>query len=355
MPKFTLLSAAEQAANHLYERILSGIWGDEIPGAPTLAVEFGINHVTVIAALQLLEHEGMLVNQGAGRRRKIVLPMGGIKARGMRVALLVFDSPARDVDYIIDLRHLLEESGHVPFFPDKTLEDLGMDVRRVARFVKKTEADAWVVGAASKEVLEWFSAQETPAFALFGIRHGVPIAATGPDKAQPLAEATRRLIALGHRRISFLCRSQHHLPQLGRWVHSFLSELETAGIATGRYNLPDWQESGDGFKRCLDSLFGGPTPPTALILDEAYVFNAGFHHLAKRSLRVPEDVSMICTDHDPTFIWCDPSVAHIRWDYRPVVRRVARWVNNVARGKDDRRQSFTKAEFVEGGTVGRAP
>ena len=48
-------------------------------------------------------------------------------------------------------------------------------------------------------------------------------------------------------------------------------------------------------------------------------------------------------------------VAHIGWDYRPTVRRVIRWVNNTALGKDDRRQSFTKAEFVEGGTIGPVP
>ena len=57
-------------------------------------------------------------------------------------------------------------------------------------------------------------------------------------------------------------------------------------------------------------------------------------------------------DPDPGFEWCRPPVAHIRWDYRPVVRRVVRWTNNVALGKDDRRQSFTKAEFVDGGTIG---
>ncbi|MEJ6645742.1 MAG: hypothetical protein QNL24_00325 [Akkermansiaceae bacterium] len=33
-------------------------------------------------------------------------------------------------------------------------------------------------------------------------------------------------------------------------------------------------------------------------------------------------------------------------------RRTARWAINVARGKDDRCQTLTKAEFVDGGTVG---
>ena len=36
------------------------------------------------------------------------------------------------------------------------------------------------------------------------------------------------------------------------------------------------------------------------------------------------------------------------------MRRVMRWANHVALGKDDRRQSFTKAKFVEGGTIGPA-
>jgi hypothetical protein len=34
---------------------------------------------------------------------------------------------------------------------------------------------------------------------------------------------------------------------------------------------------------------------------------------------------------------------------------VVRWTTNVARSKEDRRQSLTKAEFIEGGTVGVAP
>jgi hypothetical protein len=50
--------------------------------------------------------------------------------------------------------------------------------------------------------------------------------------------------------------------------------------------LPDWEESPEGFERCLDSLFGS-TPPTALILDEPFLFNAVFHYLAQRGLRVP--------------------------------------------------------------------
>ncbi|MCX6872977.1 MAG: hypothetical protein NTW21_04100 [Verrucomicrobia bacterium] len=122
-------------------------------------------------------------------------------------------------------------------------------------------------------------------------------------------------------------------------------------VRTGPYNLPDWENSREGFHRLLDKLYR-VTPPSVLILDEAYLFAAAQQYLARRGILAPQHVSLLCTFPDPTFAWCQPTVAHIRYDLRPVLRRVARWADNVARGKDDRRQSFTKAEFVDGGTVG---
>jgi DNA-binding LacI/PurR family transcriptional regulator len=67
---------------------------------------------------------------------------------------------------------------------------------------------------------------------------------------------------------------------------------------------------------------------------------------------VPGDVSLACTDDDPAFEWFTPGVAHIRWDRRALLLRIVRWAANVSRGKTDIRQSFTKAKFVDGGTVG---
>ena len=81
---------------------------------------------------------------------------------------------------------------------------------------------------------------------------------------------------------------------------------------------------------------------------------AALQFCANRGLRVPQDVSLICTDADPTFAWCQPSVAHIRWDSRPVVRRIVRWAANVSCGQEDLRQTLTPAEFVPGGTIGPA-
>lgn len=324
-----------------------------MPGVNPLVDELGVNHKTVKSALRLLEDEGLLENQGRGIQRRIVLPEDHAPP-GLQVAILMFDVQSQGHDYIIDLRHRLELAGHSPFYTDKSLDELGRDTDRVACYVAKTKADAWIIGGGSRGILEWFAEQEAPAFALFGPMSGLALAGVKPDHALTTAEATRRLIALGHRRISCIVRREIREPIPSPGVRAYLDELEAAGIKTGTFNLPDWEESREGFKRLLDSLFDGLTPPTALILDEAFQFHAGYHHLSQKGLKIPQDVSLICAQSDPTFNWCDPSVAHIRWDYRPLVRRIARWANNVANGKDDRRQSLTKAEFVEGGTMGPA-
>jgi hypothetical protein len=155
-----------------------------MPGTLRLAAELGIDHKTVEAALRLLEHEGLLVPQGPGRRRRIAVT-DAKPARPMRVAILDLEPPAVGGlagGYWTDLLHRLGEAGHCVIFADQCLQELGMEVERVARMVRKTKADAWVLRAGSREVIEWFAAQPVPIFALFGRRAGLPIAAVGPDK-----------------------------------------------------------------------------------------------------------------------------------------------------------------------------
>ncbi len=347
-----LLSHPEQVAAHLRDELRRGRWRGRMPGVLRLSAELDIGRNTIEAALQLLEQESVLVPQGAGRRRRIAVPHDKV-ARPLRVAILDHDPPAVALaeGYMAELLHLLGEAGHSAFFATKCLQELRMDVGRVARVVRQTEADAWVVSAGSREVLEWFATQPVPVLALFGRRDGLPIAGVGPDKGSAFVAITRRLIELGHRRIVLLTRRMRRLPAPGKVERAILDEMAAHGIETGLYNLPDWEETIEGFHRCLKELFR-VTPPTALIVDEAPLLVATQQFLGERGLRVPGDVSLVCDDADPAFAWCQPTIAHIRWDSRPVVRRVVRWAANVSHGKPDRRQTLTKAEFVAGGTIG---
>lgn len=350
-------SITEQVTDLLRTGIHNGRWQQAMPGRTRLALELQVSHKTIERALCNLETEGLILGQGKGRKRLIVEAPENVARQGLRIAFLkdsALPYEIGDMSYILELRHRLEEAGHTIFFSEKSLKELGMDVGRIAAFVTHTEADAWIIIAGSHPVLEWFSKYSTPSFALFGRRKGIPIASAGPDKPPVCGSATRHLIALGHQRITMIVQKQHRSPKPGGSAEAFLKEIKTAGISSGTFNLPDWEESKEGFVALLESLFEH-TPPTAIILDEAFQFHAAVYFLATRGIRIPKDVSLVCMDSAPSFAWCEPSVAHIHWDARPVVRRIVRWIDNVARGKEDKRQTLTKAKFIEGGTIGAAP
>ena len=353
MSSLNFSSITSQVAEHLRLEIANGRWKEVMPGRNSLAEELSVSPKTVECALSLLENEGILIGQGAGKRRRIAEQPKGGSTCSMRIAILDYEAAARKEDTMVDLIHRLEKAGHQAFYTTKSLLDLKMDPKRVAREVKQTSADAWIVCAASREILSWFADQEMPVMALFGRRRELPIAGVGPDHISALRDAARRLIELGHKRIVLISRHDRRSGGGGGPERVIFDEMSKHGLSVGSYNMPEWEESAEGLQQLLDNLFQ-ITPPTALIVDEAFILHAVTTHLAQRGILSPANVSLICCEPDATFAWCRPSVSFIRWDHRPVTRRIETWARNVAQGKIDQRQTLTKAEFIEGGTIGPA-
>lgn len=352
MDSITLLTGAEQVAGHLREALLRGELSGTIPGVRPLAAELGVNHKTVEAALKLLEDEGLLVDQGPGRRRKIVLPEDHAPP-ALRVAVLFYEKGDESHDLFVRFQIKLKAAGHTVVHAPKNLTDLGENIRRLARMIKDTRADAWVVAGGSEEVLQWFVQGQIPVFGLFGRFARSRIAGITPNQVPAIVAATRRLIALGHQRIVML-GSNLTLSSPGLNGVAFLDELAAHSIEAGNYNMPGWEGGFDGLYRCLESLFA-KTPPTAMFLFSVSEYFATAQFLLHRGLRVPQDVSLICCYMAPYFRRYQPSISHVRWNDQLMVNRIARWANNISHGKEDTRQTKIDAEFIEAGTVGRAP
>jgi LacI family transcriptional regulator len=248
------------------------------------------------------------------------------------------------------LAHLLE-AGYAVDFASKNLKDLGMNMNRVARFVDKTPADAWIVCSASREVLQWFSEQPVPSLALFGRFTGLPIAAACPRNVPAMQTAVRRLVDLGHQRIVMMTNPERISPYPALFEQAFLDELKELGVPAGAYNLAAGDTGSRNVKSSLSSLFK-LTPPTALIVTDDEHFLATYQFLSLLGLKVPEDISLISSDDSPDYFLCDPLISHFRWKPEPLVRYVNRWVDRVVRGKTDIRQKLFDGEFIEGGTIG---
>jgi DNA-binding LacI/PurR family transcriptional regulator len=352
MQPFTSLSVVDQLVAHLRGAITRGELGDRMPGIRRLAGMLGVSSNTVAAALERLASEDFLKPQGHGRRSRIVLPDEFARS-AFRVTLLPYERADIQLDYVVGIRRRLEEEGYDVQIAEKSLVDMRLNVSRIARMAGRTETDAWVVFSATYEILEWFAMHSTPTFALFGRFRKLPLAARGLDKVPAFRAAIRCLAELGHRRIVLLQPKHNREPSPALLVRESLEEMAANGIKTGPYNMPDWEQSPAGLRRCLDSLFA-VTAPTAIIFDRPNELIGAQIYLAHKKIFAPRDISLVCDD-DPAFEWCEPSISCIQWQSRSWVRHVVRWVDHVAHGKDDRRQRFTKAKFVERGSIGPAP
>lgn len=344
-------SLVDQVATKLREELLKGRWVEVVPGRESLAQEWKVSGKTIEAAMHVLEKEGLLVAQGPGRRRRIAVSQWQASNRELRIGILTGEAGILSRDFHVELRHELQKAGHTVIYAPKHMLELGMNVKRIASMVQSVEVDAWIVNAGSREVLQWFSQQELPVFALFGRRRGLDIAGAGPQVIPALRSMVEELAKLGHRRIVFLVRKRHRGPELSAHTKAYMEELIAAGIEASAFNLPDWDESPEGIHKSLMSLFR-LTPPTALILDEPALYFAASQFLMNHGIRVPQDVSLACTDYDPHFAWCKPSVAQITWNSSLVTKRVLRWTNHLAQGQRDRHLTFFKTKFIRGETIG---
>ena len=151
-----------------------------------------------------------------------------------------------------------------------------------------------------------------------------------------------------------IAREEVRKPKIGAFEMKFLERLESHGIKTGSYNLPDWGNDPDSLGQSIDSLFRH-TPPTAVIADDTQVFPALIQHLARLGISAPQHVSLACMDYFSGFDWYRPTITHIAWNHDAVVSRVVSWANHMSQGKDDRRRISIQAKLILGGTIGPAP
>lgn len=353
MKPFRPLSTSDQLTIHLRNEITNARLTGEMPGVNQLVKALGVNSAAVNAALQRLEEEGLLISQGLRRSRLIALN-AHTKSSTMKIGMLYYDTHDIYRGNSIELRRAIEESGHTPVIAPKTMFELGMNVSRITRHVSKIDVDAWIIYAGSSEVLKWFSSQQLPAFAIYGRLMNAGLAGMGIKKTRVTEIVVKKLVDLGHKRIVLLVREERRKPSYGLPERFFIEQLEANGIKTGPYNIPDWTDNPEGLRCCLDNLFKH-TPPTAVLVSDPSIFHAVQEHLSRNRIIAPENISLFCYDYAESFDWCLPSIAHLQWDPRPTERRVIQWIGNISKGKEDRKLSYTKAEYIDGASIGPAP
>ena len=331
----TSSSAARRVAAILRERILSGQYapGEWLPAERDLTEELRVHRRIVRAAALLLENEDLLVRR-TNCRPVINIPSGmqalvssvdpsAIDEDGAvftpasrTVALLmcrgggVFEPEGtahQRIDRGITAR-LAEEGGNVERqtqFLD--LEVIGSEEENAAReafhinyalrrgyagivfYPYATESNLLTVRAAAKRV---------PLILIDRRLAGVEADYVGIQNRAAIMDATRRLIALGHKRIAFLTLPQNVntvYDRLQGYIEAlreaFGPERQEIILTTPDHDAKSWP--------AFNAVFQLPSGkrPTAAICVNDHIAVRATDHLDELGLRVPTDVSIIGFDN----------------------------------------------------------
>jgi LacI family transcriptional regulator len=151
------------------------------------------------------------------------------------------------------------------------------------------------------------------------------------DDAESAGEATRHLIALGHRRIGFIAGSKAY--SLSAWrVDGWKSAMADAGLAIdGLLAAGDFGYS-SGLAAAQQLLALDPAP-TAIIASSDQMTLAALEAAHARGLEVPDDLSLVSFDNTPVVRFSRPALTAVDQPIAETVSKAVELLIDAAKGE----------------------
>ena len=172
------------------------------------------------------------------------------------------------------------------------------------------------------------------------------------QNGEGMAELTRYLIAMGHRRIAFVSGEDIAVTRTRR--SSFLGVMREAGLSVPEaYMVFSLFHDPAAVRAATAQLLALPEPPTCIIMPDDYSALGGMEAIRAAGLRIPEDVSVAGFDGVPLLQMCSPRLTTVRQDTECIGTAAARrLVHLIERPQTTRRDTVPVAcRLLEGETV----
>lgn len=171
-----------------------------------------------------------------------------------------------------------------------------------------------------------------------------------------VAEAVRKLVALGHSRIA-LVRGPEGFRSAAERETGFREALAEAGLALadeyyapGNYRYTAGVEAGE-------NLLSLDIPPTAIFCSNDEMAAGVIRVAHEKGIKVPDQLSVIGFDDSPTATHIWPALSTVRWPIREMGAQAARTLVPDFLGEADgvEDSAVLASSFVERQSVARAP
>lgn len=305
------VSVVDQVAAALREGLARGQWQEWLPGERQLTADLHVGRNTLRAALRKVAEDGLLqIVPGEGHR--IVQARARRTSDAERVVGLLSPAPLsglrpRQALWIDDLRGRLAENGSllkVYYGPQYFRAKPALALQRL---LQQEECGCWILVLSNKPTQQWFERRRIPCVIAGSCHAGVDLPFVDVDYRALCRHAATTLLQLGHRRLGFVTYTTQAAGEIIS-AEGFLEGVRSfpGGVAEGTVHHGADKEA---VKRCLRALMARPAPPTALLVNNSYLYLTVFSVLTQLGIRVPADVSLLSRDADTFLSFLDPEPA----------------------------------------------
>lgn len=282
----------------------------------TLADELCASRSVVRHALAFLKMERIIESfQGKGNRIVKRVKRSSSKTGRVRTIALLTPGSVEEVRPLVTLRiddfrqQLMKENCQIQIIESKSCFKKRPE-RALATLRAHYSADCWVLRLSTRPMQEWFQANGIPTVVL-GSRHaGIDLPFVDTDRRALSRHAVGMLIKAGHRRFALLISKESNGGDLEN-ERGFNEAIEEAqkyyeGI---RGEIVRHEESAEGVTSKIGKLLAQENRPTALFVAQPTYYLTVACDLARRGLRVPQDMSLITQVGGPYLSYMLPQPA----------------------------------------------
>jgi DNA-binding LacI/PurR family transcriptional regulator len=346
-------SVIEQVAAAVRDGVRRGEWEDWLPGERRLCEELHVGRNTLRAALRQLAQDGVVdIRPGEGTR--ILQSPTARRSRGEHLVGLLSPEPLerlrpRQALWIDELRGRLAENGsllkvvHGPQFfranPASALQ----------RLVEQEKCGCWILVLSNKAAQQWFERRGIRCVIAGSCHEGVNLPFVDIDYRALCRHAATTLLRLGHRHVAFVT----HVPEAAGDMLSeagFMEGVRSFAGAEGSVVHPG--AGREAVAHCVRTLMERSGAPTALLVNNSYLYLTVFSTLTQAGRRVPHDVSLLSRDADTFLSYLAPLPACYLEDPHLFARKLARITAKLLHEVPARPpQVQLMPRFVKGGSV----
>lgn len=234
-----------------------------------------------------------------------------VRRQGMLVALLVPDikNDFHSTMASIMAKHCRETAFQMVL--GNTDDDPGVEERQVRALAGARAAGIVITPTPNPTETTKKLLRSLPAVQLLRRVSGIAGAAVCMEDAAGIRDATRHLLALGHRRIAYI-GTRSDISVGGERLRGFIEAHREAGAATHKQLVMLAQPRSEFGHDAARALLALPRPPTALLVGSTQLTPGALQAIAERGVTVPDALSVVGYG-DPD--WCSllsPALTTVR-------------------------------------------